>query len=245
MYSESLSMRAGPPYTPSSRPASVRSAQVGSPGVPSASSPPNVTPDERAEAEAAYSSQGKQEPIREASPMESPAQAYARSYVESLRAVSDPQTEFQQNRPMSGLSQRVDADPVRNDVELDAIPVVAGVHDAARQDLENGNAATSWRRPSKDEIFRQPYQNPVLSPEYRYCSRDEIIKPPRTHHCRICGTVSRTRAVSLIAIPSNEGNITQCVLMFDHHCPWIGQCVGARNRRVSRGDRHVPLSNFS
>jgi len=125
--------------------------------------------------------------------------------VESLHAVSDRQTEFPQSRPMSGLS--VDANPVRNDVELGAIPVTAGAHGASRQ---NGDTGTSWRRPSKEDISREPIQRPVLSPEYRYCSYDEIVKPPRTHHCRICGT---------------------CVLMFDHHCPWIGQCVGARNRR--------------
>ncbi|KIY68821.1 zf-DHHC-domain-containing protein [Cylindrobasidium torrendii FP15055 ss-10] len=59
-------------------------------------------------------------------------------------------------------------------------------------------------------VTRRPPITPVLLPEYRYCSKDEIIKPYRAHHCRICGT---------------------CVLKFDHHCPWIGQCVGARNHK--------------
>ncbi|KAJ7574053.1 DHHC palmitoyltransferase-domain-containing protein [Mycena floridula] len=57
---------------------------------------------------------------------------------------------------------------------------------------------------------RGPPTTPVLLPEHRYCARDEIVKPYRSHHCRICGT---------------------CVLKFDHHCPWIGQCVGARNHK--------------
>ncbi|KAK7447090.1 hypothetical protein VKT23_014304 [Stygiomarasmius scandens] len=57
---------------------------------------------------------------------------------------------------------------------------------------------------------RRPPTVPVLLPEHRYCSRDEIVKPYRAHHCRSCGT---------------------CVLRYDHHCPWIGQCVGARNHK--------------
>uniref|UniRef100_A0A914VZB3 Palmitoyltransferase n=1 Tax=Plectus sambesii TaxID=2011161 RepID=A0A914VZB3_9BILA len=35
-------------------------------------------------------------------------------------------------------------------------------------------------------------------------------KPPRTHHCRICG---------------------RCILQMDHHCPWLNQCVGHYNHR--------------
>ncbi|TFK99973.1 DHHC palmitoyltransferase-domain-containing protein [Pterulicium gracile] len=58
--------------------------------------------------------------------------------------------------------------------------------------------------------LRRPPSTPVLLPEYRYCQRDNIVKPHRTHHCRACGT---------------------CILKYDHHCPWIGQCVGARNHR--------------
>lgn len=37
---------------------------------------------------------------------------------------------------------------------------------------------------------RRPPSHPVLSPEYRYCSRDRFVKPMRAHHCRACGTVS-------------------------------------------------------
>lgn len=37
---------------------------------------------------------------------------------------------------------------------------------------------------------RRPPSHPVLLPEYRYCYKDNLVKPMRTHHCRICGTVS-------------------------------------------------------
>ncbi|KAF8636073.1 hypothetical protein AX17_003780 [Amanita inopinata Kibby_2008] len=59
-------------------------------------------------------------------------------------------------------------------------------------------------------IARRPPTTAALLPENRYCTRDCIVKPHRAHHCRNCGT---------------------CVLKYDHHCPWIGQCVGARNHK--------------
>ncbi len=37
---------------------------------------------------------------------------------------------------------------------------------------------------------RRPPTVRVLDTEFRYCSRDELVKPYRTHHCRTCGTVS-------------------------------------------------------
>ncbi|PBL03808.1 zf-DHHC-domain-containing protein [Armillaria gallica] len=65
-------------------------------------------------------------------------------------------------------------------------------------------------RMSMMHVERRPPMNPVLLPAYRYCTKDELIKPHRAHHCSTCGT---------------------CVLKYDHHCPWIGQCVGARNHK--------------
>lgn len=41
----------------------------------------------------------------------------------------------------------------------------------------------------KIHIDRRPPTVPILMPEHRYCSLDEIVKPYRTHHCRTCGTV--------------------------------------------------------
>lgn len=60
----------------------------------------------------------------------------------------------------------------------------------------------------KRKVYREPPVRLPLHPNTRYCERCELVKPYRAHHCRHCGT---------------------CVLGMDHHCPWIGQCCGARN----------------
>lgn len=38
-------------------------------------------------------------------------------------------------------------------------------------------------------LTRRPSTTPVLDPAHRWCSKCEIIKPYRAHHCRACGTV--------------------------------------------------------
>lgn len=42
----------------------------------------------------------------------------------------------------------------------------------------------------------------------KYCGTCDIYRPPRAVHCGICEC---------------------CIERLDHHCPWLGTCIGKRN----------------
>ncbi len=46
--------------------------------------------------------------------------------------------------------------------------------------------------------------------DWSICTRCEMYRPPRAHHCRIC---------------------QRCIRKMDHHCPWINNCVGEWNQK--------------
>ena len=68
------------------------------------------------------------------------------------------------------------------------------------QDYRNG----SMRDQQKMYVFALKSH----SLRVKFCSSCLIFRPPRTSHCSDCN---------------------MCVERFDHHCPWIGTCVGKRN----------------
>ena len=80
--------------------------------------------------------------------------------------------------------------------------------------IKNGPLPEKYKRDPIYDIPKKVYYlqvNQVNSPfiaKFKFCDTCLIFRPIRCSHCNLCNS---------------------CIEKFDHHCAWLGTCVGKRN----------------
>ena len=102
---------------------------------------------------------------------------------------------------------QVDSDKEKSEMDTSEVreqPVIEDV-----QDVSADVMPVSRMEPGPGRIEDVDLAENSIAVEVRYCIICKVEQPMRAKHCKECG---------------------KCVALHDHHCPWLGVCIGERTR---------------
>lgn len=101
-------------------------------------------------------------------------------------------------------AEHLNSEPTKQDrdFEKNTFDFVQGKNPNKHHKLEEEDIEANHTNDNNDDD-----EPDMLMVEHKFCTQCNIEQPLRTKHCRSC---------------------KKCVSTYDHHCPWVGNCIGEK-----------------
>ena len=116
--------------------------------------------------------------------------------------------DFSNSCPQTETNQNFNSPPEPKQIEDEnAGPIT--INDLGSNRVENDSEEEKEDESQHNSKINDEMSESIMQIDMKFCTICTIEQPLRAKHCRHCNF---------------------CVALYDHHCPWMGNCIGERNR---------------